>query len=54
MYKCLDCTYEFSENEAEINEYGTGSINSKVELLACPDCGSQEIKDIDTGKIQGR
>jgi len=53
MYACLDCQEKFEEQDAKIKSHGTGAVLSKVELFACPECDSENIKDEETGKIQG-
>ena len=52
MFVCLNCGTKFEENNAVIVEYGTGAINTKVELLGCYECESTNIQDLVTKKIQ--
>ena len=42
---CLNCLFEFTENEAIIKEFGTGATLSKIEDYACPECESLKIKE---------
>ena len=53
MFTCLSCDNQFQESEAKIIRYGTGAVLSAVELFSCPECDSTNIKDNDSGKIQG-
>ena len=52
MFQCLDCNMVFSESEMKIREVGSGAVLSKTEYVACPDCESETILDLDSGKIQ--